>query len=137
MSSSSGVADSVLGPPSYRELIAPFLRSANVLEPHEGDESQQLVRSVAQADLAIVSLRGELKPSEGVDRHRVGVDTCHLAEKEVRASLGQQGADTVAEPGQVGAGDRAADGKGDRVRPYRGHRNGRPPGTEKLIGGDR
>ena len=72
---------------------------------------------MAQADLAAKAPRGELKPSEGVDGHRVGLDAGYVAEDDICAALAQPSADPLAEPGQVGRGDGAADGEGDRVRP--------------------
>ena len=59
-------------------------------------------------------LRGELEPREGVDGDRVGVDPAHVAEGDGGAASLQQRADARAEPGQVGASDRAGDREDDR-----------------------
>ena len=72
---------------------------------------------MAQPHLAAMAPRGKLKPREGVHRHCVWIDAAYVAEGDVRTAVGQNGTDTLAEPGQVGACDRAADGEGDRLRP--------------------
>jgi len=69
---------------------------------------------MAQPHLATAALRGELEPCESVDRHRIGLDAAHVADGGIGLVSLQQGADTPAEPGQVGACDRAGDGKDDR-----------------------
>ena len=88
---------------------------------------------MSQPDLAAMPPGGELKPRESVNGHRVGIDPDHVAEDDVSVALGQQRADTVAQPGQVGTRDRAADGEGDRLRPWCGHLEKRPSGRKKLI----
>jgi hypothetical protein len=94
----------------------------DVLQAHESDELEQVVGRMAQPDTASHPPRRELKPSEGVDCHRIGGDAAHVAEGDVCAALSQQRADTIAEPAQVSARDRAADCERERVRPWRGHR---------------
>ena len=59
--------------------------------------------------------RGELEPGERVDRHRVDVDAAHVAQRNAGAAPLQQRADAVAQPGQVGACDRAFDRERDRA----------------------
>jgi len=105
----------------------------DVRQPHESDELAELVRRMSQPDLALVPPGGELKPRESVNGHRVGVDTGHVAEDDICAALAQQRADPLAEPGQVGTGDGAADGEGDRVRPRCVHLEKRRSGRKKLI----
>ena len=101
----------------------------DTLQPHEADELEQLVGCVPQADLAALAPGSELKPRERVYRHRIGVDAMHVTEDDTCAAPHQQRADSAAEPGQVGASDRAIDGEGDRVRPCAGHRDtDRPAG---------
>jgi len=74
--------------------------------------------------------RGELETGERVDGHRVGVDAAHVAQHDVGAALFQQRADARAEPGQVGSGDRAADGEGDCLRRTGGHQQVDRPARE-------
>ena len=71
---------------------------------------------MAQPDLAAVPPRGELEPNEGVDGHQVGLDAAHVAEDDRAGAPLEKSADTLAESGQVGAGNRAADGERDRLR---------------------
>ncbi len=71
---------------------------------------------MAQAHLAPVPPRGELKPRERIDRDRVGLDCRDVAHRDVCAAFAEQRADSLAEAGEVFAGDRAADGEVDRVR---------------------
>ena len=78
---------------------------------------------MAQPHLAAAPPGRELEPGEGVDRHRVGIDPAHVAEGDLCAAPPEQPANAVAEPGQVGAGDRTVYGKGDRPRRKRGHRD--------------
>lgn len=99
------------------------LTGQDVCEPHERDELEQLGGCVLQPDPAAVPLRGDLQPREGVDGHRVRVDPSDVADGDLRAAaIGEKGADAVAEAGQVGTGDGAADLERDRVRPGGGHR---------------
>ena len=60
---------------------------------------------------------GELEPRKSVDRHGVGLDPGHVAQGDVGAALAQQRTHPVAEAGQVGTRDRAADREGDRLWP--------------------
>ena len=69
-----------------------------------------------QPDLKAVPPGGELEPREGIDRHCVGADAADVAEGDVGAARLQQRADTLTEPGQIGARDGAADREGDRLR---------------------
>ena len=55
------------------------------------------------------------KPRERVDGHGVGVDAAHVAERR-RRSRSSRAQTAVAQPRQVGAGDRALDREGDRAR---------------------
>ena len=52
-----------------------------------------------QPDLAGVPAGGKLKPREGIDRDRIGLDTAHVAEGDGGTALVQQRADTDTEPG--------------------------------------
>jgi hypothetical protein len=76
---------------------------------------------MAQPHPAAVTPRGELQPSEGVDRHRVGLDAAHVAQHEVGAPRLEQHADAVAETGQVCTRDRTANGKAELPH-WNGHR---------------
>lgn len=58
----------------------------------------------------------ELKSRESLDRHCVGLDTAHVTEDDAGAALFQQSANAPVEPGQVGAGNGAADREADRLR---------------------
>jgi hypothetical protein len=78
---------------------------------------------MAQPDLAGVPTGGELKPRESIDGHSVGLDTAHVAESHGGTVLAEHRADTLAESGQVGTGDRAANGERDRGRGSKAHRN--------------
>ena len=93
--------------------------------------SGQLVGRVTESNLAAVPARGELEPRESVDRHRVGLDTAHVTECEARTARREQVADALAEPRQIGARDRAADGKGDRAWRRGAHR-----GLDRSVQGN-
>jgi hypothetical protein len=71
--------------------------------------------------LAPAAARGELEAGEGVDRDRIGIDPGYVAVGDLGAAPGQDGADPVAEPGKIGAGDGAVDGERDRSRRGRWH----------------
>jgi hypothetical protein len=103
----------------------------HVLQPHEGDEPDELRRRTAQADLASVAVRGELKSRERVDRHGVGLDAADVTQRHVDASPCEQRADPIAEPRQVRALDRATDGEGDGARRRKGHRDRDSPAAAK------
>ena len=105
----------------------------HVRQAHEGDERPQVRRRVSQTYAASEALRGELKPGEGVDRHRVAPDAGHVAERDLGTALRQQPAHAGAETREVCAGDGAADGEGDRVRPWCRHLEMRPLKRPKLI----
>ena len=68
------------------------------------------MRGVAQPNLAAVPPGGELEPSQRVDRHRIGLDTAHVAQDDRGPVPCEELADALAEPGQVGTGDGTADG---------------------------
>ena len=80
------------------------------------EEIQEVGRRIAQAHLATAPHCGELEAREGIGRHGVRRDSVHVADGNVRAAQLEQGADTLAEPGQVGALDWAADCERDRLR---------------------
>lgn len=78
---------------SIPERLAPYLAAGlqldtpgslrhDLVKPHEGEQGEQLARRMAEPDLAAVPLCGELKPREGIDRHRVRVDPGHVAEDD-------------------------------------------------------
>ena len=71
----------------------------DVAQAHEGDQPDQLLRRMAQPDLATAPLRGELEPCESVDRHRIGLDAAHVAHGDTGVASLQQCADPPAEPG--------------------------------------
>jgi hypothetical protein len=60
---------------------------------------------------AAVPLRGELKPREGVHRHRIGLDGPHVAQQLGSGVLGEETADTRAEPREVAPRDRSIHGE--------------------------
>ena len=72
---------------------------------------------MAQPDVTAVPSRSQLKPCEGVDRHRIGLNAADVAESDGRAAPFQQRADALGEPGQVAASDRTADGEDERTGP--------------------
>ena len=76
---------------------------------------------MAQSNLATAPLGCELEPGESIDRHRIGLDAAHIAQRDVGVAPFQQRADTLAEPREVGASDGACDRKGDRFRCRRVH----------------
>jgi hypothetical protein len=76
---------------------------------------------MSKPDPAAVPARRELETGERVDRYRVGVDAADVAKDDVSPAPFQYRADPGAKSGQVGSGDRAADGEGDRLRPTGGH----------------
>lgn len=71
---------------------------------------------MAQPDLASVPPRGELKPRERIDRHRVGFDAGHVAVGNVGAVLLEERTNAVTESGEVLVLDGAVDGERDRSR---------------------
>ena len=86
------------------------------------DELEQLARGAAEPHLAAVPPRGELEPRERVDRD--GVDArrrCTSQSATSAPALREQRADAVAQPGQVGARDRARDRERDRGCGSDGH----------------
>jgi hypothetical protein len=95
----------------------------DVCQAHERDKLEQFVRRMAQPNPAGVPAGRKLKPREGIDGHAIGLDTVHVAKDDDGTALIQQPADTVGKPGQIRAGDRAADGERDRGRGCRAHRN--------------
>ena len=54
---------------------------------------------MAQPNAAAVPLRGELEPSQSVDRHRVRLNAAHVAEGLGGAASFEQRADALAERG--------------------------------------
>ena len=86
---------------------------------------------MAQPHPAAVPASSELKPRESVDDNGVRLNSPHVAYGDVRAARLEQGADTLAEPRQVGAGDRAADRERDRARRTGGHRQIDPQPGQK------
>jgi hypothetical protein len=87
-----------------------------------------------EPNLTAVAPGSELESRERVDRHRVGLDPAHVAKRDAGAARLQRRADTRAEPGQVVAGDRAADGERDRLRRWGSHREkDRPDGQESSV----
>ena len=81
----------------------------DVLQAHECDQVEQVVRSVAELDPATLTSRGELEPRERIDGDCVRVDAVDVAAEIPAAALRQERADAVAQPGQVVPGDRAPD----------------------------
>ena len=77
----------------------PVLAGQDVGQAHEAHQLQQLLGGPAQPYLASVPPRGELQARERVDRHRVDLDTAHVADRDVGPGLREQGADAVAQPG--------------------------------------
>ena len=72
--------------------------------------------------------RSELQPRERVDRDDVRLDAGDVAERDRRAGPAEQRADPVAEPGQVGARDRAPDRERDTAVGNRHRDIDREPG---------
>jgi hypothetical protein len=88
----------------------------DVCQSHERDKLEQFVRRMQQADPAGVPAGRKLKPREGIDGQAIGLDTVHIAKDDDGTAFMQQPADTVGKPGQIRAGNRAADGERDRGR---------------------
>ena len=70
---------------------------------------------MAKPHLAPVSPRGELEPAQRVDRHRVRLNGVDVAEDDGPRSSAEERADTVAEAGKVGRGDRASNPEADSL----------------------
>jgi hypothetical protein len=66
--------------------------------------------------LTAVPPRRQLKPRQRVDSNRVGDNAPYVAEGDVGVASLEQGTDALAEPGQVGAGNRSVNGERDRLR---------------------
>jgi hypothetical protein len=109
----------------------------DVGEAHERDELEQLGRRVTKSHLAPVPPRPELEPRKRVDRDRIGRHGADVAEGKVGSAPFEQRADAVAEPGQVGTGDRAFDGEDNGVGPYGGHPGEDSSPLEKSSASDR
>ena len=109
---------------------ARVLAGKDVRQSHEGDELEQLVRSMEQPNGAAMPARGHLEPAKGVDRPGVRLDAPNVAEQDVGAALGHRRADAVAQPGEIFRGDRAMNGEGDGWRRGRAH-----SGRETGLGG--
>ena len=73
---------------------------------------------MAHADPAAEASCGELEPGDRVQGDRVRVDeTAGVADEHVRAARLEESAPALAEGGQVGSGERAAEWQDDRARP--------------------
>jgi hypothetical protein len=101
---------------TIRTLGFCVLVGQDVRKPHERDQRDQLGRRVAQTDLAALPPGGELKPAKRIHRHRVGLDAADVTASDTAATLAQQGADTVTEPGNVLPHDRSVYGKVNCLR---------------------
>jgi hypothetical protein len=77
---------------------------------------------MAQPDPAAVPPRGELEPREGVDGHRVRLDSVHVAEDDACAAPLEQRAHALGQAGEVGARDRPADREHDGLQRCSAHR---------------
>ena len=76
----------------------------------------------------------ELHPGEGVDGHGVGLDSGDVADDDL-AALGEKHADAIAEAGEVGTSNRAANRERDLEWPcIQLHRPVRPVAHADLIG---
>lgn len=84
-------------------------------EAHQLDEVEELRRRPLEADAAAPPLRGKLQPGERVDADGVRLDPADVAARD--AARRQDRADALAETGEVGSADGAADPEGDLVRP--------------------
>ncbi len=93
----------------------------HVRQAHELDDLQEGDGRVPQPHLAPEPARGKLKAGERVHRHGVGGDAGDVTRDDI-ATRAKQRTHAVAQTGKVGAGDRAADGEGDLVRPGCRHR---------------
>ena len=85
------------------------LRGEYVLEAHERDEVEELARRVPQSYLTAMAARGDLQARERVDGHGVRLDAAHVAAGDRRGRCGEELADTVAQPREIGAGDGTVD----------------------------
>ena len=100
---------------------APDVVAEDVRQTHQLHELEQVVRRTAQVDLAASPAGCELEACERIDRDRVGIHAGDVASDDDTARA-EHGADALAESREVPAGDRAADGEGDLVRPGCEHR---------------
>jgi hypothetical protein len=92
-----------------------------VSEAHQLDEVEERLRRVLEAHAAPSLPRGELQPRERVDADRVGLDAADVTAHEPTVRR-EDRANALAEAGEVGAGERAADPESDLVRPLECHR---------------
>src|ERR687898_3212744 len=83
----------------------------DVREAHELDEVEQGGRCILESYATAAPTRRELKACQRVDADRIRLHACNVATSD-RGRLVENRAHALAEPGQVGAGDRAADGEG-------------------------
>lgn len=86
-------------------------------EPHELDKPTELRRGAPQSHPTAVAPHGELESRERVDGYRVYAGLANVADGHARATTFHEGAHTPAQPREVCALDRAADGKNDRGQP--------------------
>jgi hypothetical protein len=90
-------------------------------ETHQLHELEQSRRRVLETHAAPSPPRGELEARQRVDAHGIGFHAGDVAARD-RARVAEDGAHTGAETRKIGAGNRAADGEGDLVRRWCGHR---------------
>jgi hypothetical protein len=69
----------------------------DVRQPHERDELEEVARRVPQPDTASVAAGGQLEPGESVDRDGVGLDSGHVADRDVGPGAVEQRADPFAQ----------------------------------------
>jgi hypothetical protein len=82
-------------------------------QAHELHELQELARRASEPHFAPVPASAELQPAERVHYHRVRLHAMDVAEDDAAGRLAKKGTDTVAQTGQVGARDRAANREAD------------------------
>jgi len=93
-----------------------------VRQTHELDEVAECEGRIAQPNMAALAPSRELKACERIDGDCVWFDADDDAADDDRRALTEKCAHAIAQTGEVGVGDRAADGEGDLVRPGCRHR---------------
>lgn len=90
-------------------------------QSHEGDEVEELGGGILEVNLAAVTARGQLQPTERIDRHRVRRDLVNVAKQCLGTAFAHHRANPPPEPRKILPRNRAADGEADDFRPGCAH----------------
>jgi hypothetical protein len=102
--------------PGATRLVAVAGTSAqqDLLQAHELDEILELLRASVHMHGATKATGGQPQPRQRIDGYGVGVKTADVAPGPGGVASGNESAEAIAEPGEIGKRDRAPDGEADR-----------------------